>query len=173
MQKYKSKARKEVAGSGLGGEELTEYKQLLEDLIEKYEESKRRTEESSSDKKVQGQEDKKKAMDMQKRPWKCMVKLESVKILKEKMTAPITGWNYGRSSVMTDQISNLTEQSFPEICRNDQSLNETIWTPKCDKLHVFDMMEEMKRKSLLTEYYLCMQQNFMTQKLIHFAYENY
>ena len=80
---------------------------------------------------------------------------------------------YGWLSVMTDNISNLTKQSFPEICRNDRSLNETIYTPKCDKLHVFDMMEEMKRKSLLIEYYLYTQQNFMTQKLIHFACENY
>ena len=39
MQKYKSKARKEIAGTGLGNEKLTEYKQLLEDLIERYEES--------------------------------------------------------------------------------------------------------------------------------------
>ena len=46
---------------------------------------------------------------------------------------------------MTNQISNLTKQSFPEIRRNDQSLNETIWTPKFDKLHVFDMVEEMKK----------------------------
>ena len=35
--------------------------------------------------------------------------------------------NYGQSLVMTNQISNLTEQSFLGICRNDQSLNETIW----------------------------------------------
>ena len=56
---------------------------------------------------------------------------------------------------MTNQISNLTGQSFPEIHRNDWSLNETI-TPKCDKLHVFDFVEKMK-KSLFIEYYLCMQ----------------
>ena len=48
----------------------------------------------------------------------------------------ISGRNYGRSSVMTDLISNLTKQSFPEIRRNDQSLNETIWAVKRDKLHV-------------------------------------
>ena len=53
--------------------------------------------------------------------------------------------NYSWSSVITDKISTLTEQSFPEIHRNNQSLNETIWTPKCDKLHVFGMVEEMKR----------------------------
>ena len=57
--------------------------------------------------------------------------------------------NYGQSSVMTNQISNLTKQSFPEIRRNDQSLNETIWTPKCDKLHVLDMIEKMKRKKFV------------------------
>ena len=50
---------------------------------------------------------------------------------------------------MTDQISNLTEQSFPEIRRNDQSLNETIWTLECDKLYLFDMVEEMKRKKFV------------------------
>ena len=38
------------------------------------------------------------------------------------------------------------KQSFAEIRRNDRSLNETIWTLKCDKLHVFDMVEKMKRK---------------------------
>ena len=47
--------------------------------------------------------------------------------------------NYVRSSVMTEKISNLTEQSFPEIRRNDRSLNEAIWTLKCDKVHVFDV----------------------------------
>ena len=80
--------------------------------------------------------------------------------------------NYGGSSVMTNQISNLTEQSFLEICRKDQSLNETVWTLKYDKLYVFDLVDELKRKRLLIEY-LCIQQNFMKQKLIHFACVNY
>ena len=75
---------------------------------------------------------------------------------------------------MTKQISNLTEQSFPEIRRNDQSLNETIWTPTCNKLHVFDMVEEIiKEKSMFIEYYLCMKQNFMKPNIIHFAWVNY
>ena len=56
-----------------------------------------------------------------------------------------SGRNYGQSLVMTDQISNLTQQSFPDFHRNDQSLNETILALKCDKMHVLDM----KRKSLL------------------------
>ena len=64
MQKYKSKGRKEINGTGLGCEELYEYKQLLEDFVERYEESERGTEESSSDKKVLDQENKKKAVDM-------------------------------------------------------------------------------------------------------------
>ena len=64
MRKYKSKGRKEINGTGLGWEELYEYKQLLEDFVERYEESERGTEESSSDKKVLDQENKKKAVDM-------------------------------------------------------------------------------------------------------------
>ena len=43
--------------------------------------------------------------------------------------------------------------SFPKICRNDQSL--TIWTPNCNKLHVFDMVEEMKRKKFNKILFLC------------------
>ena len=70
-------------------------------------------------------------------------------IILHHMFSECSGRNYDWSSVMTDQISNLTVQSFPEICRNDQSLNETIWTLKCDRLHMFDMVDEMKRKSLL------------------------
>ena len=62
MGKYKSKARKEIAGTGLAGEELTENEQFLEDIIERYEQSERRIEESLFDKKVQSQEDKKKDM---------------------------------------------------------------------------------------------------------------
>ena len=50
---------------------------------------------------------------------------------------------------MTDKISNFTKQIFPEIRRNDQSLNQTIWAPWCNKLHVFDMVEKMERKKLV------------------------
>ena len=50
---------------------------------------------------------------------------------------------------MTNQIFNLTQQSFPEIRRNDRSLGETIWTPKSDKLHVFAMVEKIKRKTFV------------------------
>ena len=34
MRKYKAKIRKEVQGTSLGGQELTEYETLLKDLIE-------------------------------------------------------------------------------------------------------------------------------------------
>ena len=70
---------------------------------------------------------------------------------------------------MNDQISNLTEQSFPEIRRNDRSLNESIWTPKCDKLHVFDMVEKMRKKKVCSLYVISARK----QKLIHFVWVNY
>ena len=57
--------------------------------------------------------------------------------------------NCGWSSVMTEQTFNLTEHFLLEICRNDWSVNGTMWTPKCDKLHVFDMVEEMKRRKFV------------------------
>ena len=44
MKRYKSKTRQEVKGTDLGGEELSENEQLLEDLTERFEESERRTE---------------------------------------------------------------------------------------------------------------------------------
>ena len=43
MKSYKSKTRLEIKNTGLGGEEVSENKQLLEDIIERFEESKRRT----------------------------------------------------------------------------------------------------------------------------------
>ena len=55
----------------------------------------------------------------------------------------------GQPSVMDNQISHLTEQSFSEICINDRLLNETIWTSKHGKLNLFDLVEEMKRKMFI------------------------
>ena len=43
MKRYRPKTRREVKGTGLGGKELSENEQLLEDLIERFEESGRRT----------------------------------------------------------------------------------------------------------------------------------
>ena len=51
MLKYKSKPKKEINETGLGGEELTKYEQLLKDHIESYEESERKSGESASYKK--------------------------------------------------------------------------------------------------------------------------
>ena len=48
MRKHKAKTRKEVQGTGLGGEEPTEYETLLEDLIERYEESELETTEKKA-----------------------------------------------------------------------------------------------------------------------------
>ena len=61
--------------------------------------------------------------------------------------APAKWSKLRRTSVTTDQISNLTKQYFPEICRNDQSLNESICILKCEKLHAFAMIDEMKKKA--------------------------
>ena len=43
MKRYKSKTRLQIKNTGLGGNVLSENKQLLEDIIERFEESKRRT----------------------------------------------------------------------------------------------------------------------------------
>ena len=43
MKMYKSKTRLKVKGTGLGGEELSENKPLFEEIIESFEEGKRRT----------------------------------------------------------------------------------------------------------------------------------
>ena len=43
MKRYQSKTRLEIKGTGLGGEDLSENKQLLEDITERFEESKRRS----------------------------------------------------------------------------------------------------------------------------------
>ena len=51
IRKYKAKIRKEVQGTGFGGQELTEYETLLEDLIERYEESELKSEQEVADKK--------------------------------------------------------------------------------------------------------------------------
>ena len=81
---YKSKIRKEVKGTGLGGEELSENEQLLEDSVERFEESERRTEadaqKTQSDienKKKKTQELRKKAMERfrGKKDIRCKIKV--------------------------------------------------------------------------------------------------
>ena len=65
MSKYKAKIRKEVQGTGLGGQELTEYETLPEDLIERYEESELKSEQEVTDKKSI-EKDKQTALDIRK-----------------------------------------------------------------------------------------------------------
>ena len=65
MRKYNAKIRKEVQGTGLGGQELTEYETLLEDLIERYRESELKSEQEVADKKSI-KKDKQTALDIRK-----------------------------------------------------------------------------------------------------------
>ena len=65
MRKYNAKIRKEVQGTGLGGQELTEYETLLEDLIERYRESELKSEQEVADKKSI-EKDKQTALDIRK-----------------------------------------------------------------------------------------------------------
>ena len=74
MRKYKAKIRKEVQGTGLGGQELTEYETLLKDLIERYEESELKSEQEVAHKKSI-KKDKQTALDIRKLQWNDMGKL--------------------------------------------------------------------------------------------------
>ena len=65
MRKHKAKIRKEVQGIGLGWQEVTEYKTLPEDLIEKYEESELMSEQEVAEKKSI-KKDKQTALDIRK-----------------------------------------------------------------------------------------------------------
>ena len=65
MRKYKVKMRKEVHGTGVGWQELTEYQTLLEYLIERYEESILKSKQEVADKKSI-EKDKQTALDIRK-----------------------------------------------------------------------------------------------------------
>ena len=54
-----------MQGTGLGGQELTEYETLLEDLIERYRESELKSEQEVADKKSI-EKDKQTALDIRK-----------------------------------------------------------------------------------------------------------
>ena len=49
MKRYQSKTRLEIKGTGLGGEDLSENKELLEDITERFEERKRRSKEDTQE----------------------------------------------------------------------------------------------------------------------------
>ena len=71
MKTYKPKIRREVKGTGLGGKELSENEQLLEDLIERFEESGRRAKADTQKTLPYIEKEKEKAQEMRKKKqWK-------------------------------------------------------------------------------------------------------
>ena len=70
---------------------------------------------------------------------------------------------------MTNQISNLTNLflKFLEVITEWDYLDSEVWQNACG------WHGRENEKSLFIEYYLCKQQYFMKQKLIHFAWVNY
>ena len=69
MRRCLSKIRLEIKGTGLEGEDLSEKKQLLEDITEKFEESKRRFKTDTQKKQCIS-----KAQKMRKNQWKYLEK---------------------------------------------------------------------------------------------------
>ena len=67
MKKYQSKTRLEIKGNGLGGADLSENKQLLADITERFKESKRRSKADTQKKTVYIENEKKKAQEMRKK----------------------------------------------------------------------------------------------------------
>ena len=67
MKRYRPKTRREVKGTGLGGKELSENEQLLENLIERFEESGRRTKTDTQKTLPYLENEKKKAQEMRKK----------------------------------------------------------------------------------------------------------
>ena len=70
MKNYKSKIRQEVKGTGLGGKELSENEQPLEDSVERFEESERRTEADAQKTQSDIENKKKKTQELRKKQWK-------------------------------------------------------------------------------------------------------
>ena len=71
MKRYWSKTRLEIKGTGLGGEDLSENKQLLEDVTERFEESKRRSKADTQERlSIYIENEEKKAQEMRKKQWK-------------------------------------------------------------------------------------------------------
>ena len=80
MKMYKSKTRREVKDTGLGGEELYENEQLLENLTERFEESEHRTEADAPKRQSNFENEKKKAQEIRKKKqWKDLERHENVR----------------------------------------------------------------------------------------------
>ena len=71
MRRYQSKTRLEIKGTGLDGKDLSENKQLLEDVTERFEESKRRSKADTQERlSIYIENEEKKAQEMRKKQWK-------------------------------------------------------------------------------------------------------
>ena len=79
MKRYKSKTRREVKGTGLEGEELSENEQLLEDLIDRFEESEHRTKVDTQKRQSYIVNEKNKSQEMRKKQWKNLERQENVR----------------------------------------------------------------------------------------------
>ena len=66
MKRCKSKIRREVKCTGLRDEEVSENEQLLEDVIERFEESERRTKADTQKRQTYIENEKKKVQEMRK-----------------------------------------------------------------------------------------------------------
>ena len=70
MKRYKLKTIQEVKGTRLASGELSENDQLLEDLIERFQESERRTKADNQKRQSYIENKKKRAQEMRKKQWK-------------------------------------------------------------------------------------------------------
>ena len=78
MKRYKLKTRWEIKGTDLGGEELSESEQLLEDITERFGESERRTEGDTQKRRKNIENEKRKAQEIKKKQWKDFEKHENI-----------------------------------------------------------------------------------------------
>ena len=82
---------------------------------------------------------------------------------------------------MTYQTFSLTEQTFPEIGRNDQSLSDTIWTLDHDKYSakifldkpIYKLLPKTTRSlyTVYNKFFFCRKREpIKCLKIIHFAH---
>ena len=70
MKRYWSKTRLEIKGTGLGGEDLSENKQLLEDATERFEESSKLRSKADTQKRLYIGNEKKESSRNKKKQWR-------------------------------------------------------------------------------------------------------
>ena len=79
MKRYKLKTRREVKGTNLGGEELSENEQLFEDLTERFGESEHGTEADTQKRRKNIENEKRKSQEIRKKKqWKDFEKHENI-----------------------------------------------------------------------------------------------